>query len=132
MDELLQFVGVMSALSASTEAITQQMKKRFKWYQIVDNSQEGTAHSQGIRHVNIHLVAGMNGFVLAALAQVHPLQLVGLEPVWSQALPPWLANTCDYTVAGVLVSYGGPMFHELLGSLRAYKTNLRPAVPAAK
>lgn len=133
MDEFIQFVGVMSALSASTEAITQQMKKRMKWLQVVDDSQEETAHQKGIRHVNIHLVAGMNGFILAAIAQVHPLQLIGLEPAWAGVLPGWMSNMCDYAVAGVLVSYGGPVFHEVLGSLREYKTNLRmgPIAPKA-
>lgn len=127
MDEMIQFLAVMSALSASTQTITLQIRKRIQRLQYTplegENSEE-QERRKDIHQVNIHLVAGAVGAALAWLAQVHPLQLLGLSPVWSH-LPSWLADSLDYLTAGVLVSFGGPFFHELLGSLREYKKTLR-------
>jgi hypothetical protein len=127
MDEMIHFLGVMTALSASTQTITMQLRKRFQFLQFTPKEGEEEKEQKkrkDIHQVNIHLVAGAVGGVLAWLGQVHPLQLMQIHPVWSD-LSPWLSNSIDYFVAGVLVSYGGPFFHELLGSLREYKQTLR-------
>ena len=135
MDEFIRFLGVMSALSASATTMTAQLKKRYRWLQFDDPqggiALEQEAHliewKQGKFHANIHLVCGLNGFILAALANIHPLSYLDLHPFWTTMPAKWLADLIDYITAGVLVAYGGPWFHEVLGILREYKQSLRGA-----
>jgi hypothetical protein len=132
MDDLLLFLGIMSALSASAETMTTQMRRRFDLFKIEHQKEidelEQVLHTKKISktHANIHLLCGLNGAVLAALGNIHPLSFLRLEPLWAN-LQPWLANSIDFAVAGVLVAYGGPWFHEVLGILREYKKSLRGA-----
>ncbi|KEO82273.1 hypothetical protein [Tumebacillus flagellatus] len=132
MDDLLMFLGVMSALSASAQTMTQQMRRRFKVFRLEHSKEfdeleeELKKHKIGKLHCNIHLLCGVNGAVLAACANIHPLSFLKLEPLWTN-LQPWLSNLIDFSVAGVLVAYGGPWFHEVLGILREYKKSLRGA-----
>lgn len=145
MDEFVRFLGVMSALSASAQTMTYQLRKRFNWLRLDEEDADGlpvagqepeavqksVARSrllkikQGKLHANVHLVCGVNGFLLATAANIHPLQLLGLHPIWAHARPPMLAHGLDFVCAGVLVAYGGPWFHEVLGILREYKKSLR-------
>lgn len=132
MDEMLRFLGVMSALSASSQTMTLQLKKRLRWLKFDepqgDNDKVDHAlvsYKKGKFHANVHLVCGINGAVLAALGNIHPLALLGLTPIWANAESEVLASLLDYTSAGVLVAYGGPWFHEFLGILREYKKSLR-------
>ncbi|MFD2170954.1 hypothetical protein [Tumebacillus lipolyticus] len=129
MDDLLRFLGVMSALSASAQTMTQQLRKRFNWLVATPGDQELKGQlmtvSEGTVHANVHLVCGVNGALLAALGNIHPLSYLGLTPIWTLANSAWIANTMDYLCAGVLVAYGGPWFHEILGILREYKQSLR-------
>lgn len=130
MDDLLMFLGVMSALSASAETMTQQLKRRFDLFRTshkeLADLEEAIQKKVGKKAANLHLLCGINGALLAAFANIHPLALLRLEPLWAQ-LQPWMANLIDYSVAGVLVAYGGPWFHEVLGILREYKKSLRGA-----
>ncbi|PWK06983.1 hypothetical protein [Tumebacillus permanentifrigoris] len=132
MDDLLMFLGIMSALSASAETMTTQMRRRFNLFKLEHKKEieelEEALHTKklGKMHANIHLLCGLNGALLAALGNIHPLSMLRLEPLWSN-LQPWLASSIDFAVAGVLVAYGGPWFHEVLGILREYKKSLRGA-----
>lgn len=126
----MQFLAVMAALSAGAQAITQQMKKRLIFLHLQakakpNDSKWDEMYEEALRRVNIHFLSGANGAVLAGLAQVHPLQMLKLTPIWSGATPSWIASGIDYASAGVLVAYGGPWFHDLLGVLGAYKTQLK-------
>ncbi|KUO95528.1 hypothetical protein [Ferroacidibacillus organovorans] len=136
MDELWQFLAVMAALSTGSQAITQQMKKRIVFLHLQakakpNDSKWDELYEDALRKLNVQLLSGVNGTALAALAQVHPLQILKLTPSWTTWGPPWLGNTFDYLSAGVLVAYGGPWFHDLLGILREYKVQLRN-LPVAK
>ena len=108
------------------------MRRRFKLFmnehqkEFEELEEELKKHKVGKIHCNVHLLCGVNGAMLAAFANVHPLSLLKLEPLW-MSLQPWLANLIDFGVAGVLVAYGGPWFHEFLGILREYKKSLRGA-----
>ena len=133
MDDLLSFLGIMAALSASSQAITQQMKKRIVFLHLQakakpDENVFDFLYEEALRRANLHVLAGVNGTVLAALVQVHPLQMLKLHPIWAQS-PPIVANSLDYLSAGVIVAYGGPFFHDLLGVLRAYKTQTKAMAP---
>ncbi|ARU62169.1 hypothetical protein CBW65_15030 [Tumebacillus avium] len=129
MDDLLRFLGVMSALSASAQTMTQQLRRRLRWFEAKPCDQELDGQlltlAEGKLHANVHLVCGVNGFLLAALGNIHPLSYLGLTPIWAMANSPWISYTLDYICAGVLVAYGGPWFHEVLGILREYKKSLR-------
>ena len=136
MDDLIQFLAVMAALSTGAQAITQQMKKRIIFLHLQAKAKPNEnkfdeMYEEALRRVNIHVLAGLNGAVLAGLAQVHPLQMLKLTPVWS-GTSAWVANGLDYASAGILVAYGGPWFHDLLGVLRAYKTQLKTLPPPTK
>jgi hypothetical protein len=129
MDDWIQFLAVMAALSTGAQAVTQQMKQRItvlrkRALAEPNDSPLDALYEDALRNVNIHFLAGINGAVLAAIAQVHPLEMLKLTPIWEQG-PAWLANGLDYTSAGVIVAYGGPWFHDLLGILQAYKAQLR-------
>jgi hypothetical protein len=132
MDEMIRFLGVMSALSASAQTMTHQMRKRFGFFAVGksqgdEDDVEFVAFKEGKIHANVHLICGVNGMILAAMANIHPLSYLGLTPIWSFAKTPWIVNGMDYLCAGVLVAYGGPWFHEVLGILREYKKSLRGA-----
>jgi hypothetical protein len=132
MDDLLRFLGVMSALSASAQTMTHQMRKRLGFFKVTksqgdDEDVELLVMSEGKLHANVHLACGVNGMILASMANIHPLSYLGLTPVWALSKTPWIANGTDYLCAGVLVAYGGPWFHEVLGILREYKKSLRGA-----
>ncbi len=133
MDDLIQFLAVMAALSTGAQAITQQMKKRIIFLHLQAKAKPNEnkfdeMYEEALRRVNIHVLAGVNGAVLAGLAQVHPLQMLKLTPIWAGSSG-IVANGLDYASAGVLVAYGGPWFHDLLGVLRAYKTQLKTVPP---
>lgn len=137
MDDLLQFLAVMAALSAGSQAVTQQMKKRLTILHLSAKAKPNDSvwdemYEEALRRVNIHLLAGVNGAVLAGLTQVHPLQMMNLRPIWSSLPQVWVANVLDYSFAGVLVAYGGPWFHDALGILRAYKLQTKAVVVAQK
>jgi hypothetical protein len=133
VDEFIRFLGVMSALSASATTMTTQLKKRYRWLQFDDPQGKTLLEEdgkllkwkQGKFHANIHLVCGLNGFILAALANIHPLSYLDLQPFWTALPQQWLINLIDYLTAGVMVAYGGPWFHEVLGILREHKQSLR-------
>ncbi|ASS75988.1 hypothetical protein CIG75_14135 [Tumebacillus algifaecis] len=129
MDDVLRFLGVMAALSASAQTMTQQLRKRLNWLNTKrtdeDSGNELIRVAEGKLHANVHLVCGVNGFILAALGNIHPLSYLGLQPIWAQSNLPLLTNLIDYLCAGVLVAYGGPWFHEVLGIVREYKKSLR-------
>lgn len=127
---MIQFLAIMAALSTGAQAVTQQMKKRIVFLHMQakakpNDSKFDEVYEEALRRVNIHFLAGVNGTVLAAVAQVHPLQMLKLNPIWANTTPPVVSNTLDYAAAGVLVAYGGPWFHDLLGVLREYKVQLR-------
>lgn len=129
MDELMQFVAVMAAVSTGAQAITQQMKKRIHFLHlqakaIPNDSKWDEIYEDALRKVNIHFLAGVNGTVLAGVAQIHPLEMLKLAPIWTNMQPTWIGDGLDYVSAGVLVAYGGPWFHDFLGLLRAYKVQL--------
>ncbi|MCY0892893.1 MAG: hypothetical protein OWR52_05250 [Acidibacillus sp.] len=129
MDELMQFVAVMAAVSTGAQAITQQMKKRLHFLHLQakaepNDSKWDELYEDALRNVNIHFLAGLNGTVLAGVAQIHPLEMLKLTPIWANISPEWVGDGMDYLSAGVLVAYGGPWFHDLLGLLRAYKIQL--------
>ena len=137
MDELMQFLAVMAALSAGAQAITQQMKKRISILHLNAKAKPNDSvwdemYEEALRRVNIHLLAGINGAVLAGVAQVHPLQMLKLRPIWSSLQPEWVGSLLDYGFAGVLVAYGGPWFHDALGLLRTYKTQVKAIQSAPK
>jgi hypothetical protein len=128
MDELLHFVGVMAALSASAQTMTHQLRKRMnvlRFHEKQGDEQELIAIKRGKVHANVHFACGVNGVILAALANIHPLSYLGLTPIWKYSPLPWVANGMDYICSGVLVAYGGPWFHEVFGILREYKKSLR-------
>ena len=128
MDELLRFLGVMAALSASAQTMTLQMRKRMKIFKLKENDGDDielVAFKRGKVHANVHLACGVNGAILAAVGNIHPLSYLGLTPIWALSNTPWITNGMDYVCAGVLVAYGGPWFHEVLGILREYKKSLR-------
>lgn len=125
----MEFMAVMAAVSAGAQAITQQMKKRLNFLHlqaksIPNDSKWDELYEDALRRVNIHFLAGVNGSVLAGLAQIHPLEMLNLTPIWSNIEPAWIGDAFDYLSAGVLVAYGGPWFHDFLGLLRAYKQQL--------
>ncbi len=142
MDELLRFVGVMSALSASAQTMTHQLRNRFFWLRMTEDTtgtedvkEDGKEELKRdgklveVKHgklvANVHFVCGINGALLAAMANIHPLAYLGMNPIWYHASSPLVRNGVDYLVAGVLVAYGGPWFHEALGIMREYKKSLR-------
>jgi len=135
VDDLMQFLAIMAALSTGAQAVTQQMKKRIVFLHMQakakpNDSKWDEVYEETLRRVNIQFLAGVNGTALAALAQVHPLQLLKMNPIWSGSTPPIVSNSLDYVSAGVLVAYGGPWFHDLLGLLREYKVQLRGVAKA--
>ncbi len=137
MDELLQFLAVMAALSAGAQAVTQQMKKRIAILHLSakakpNDSKWDEVYEEALRRVNIQFLAGVNGAVLAGLAQVHPLQMLKMQPIWGSLQPSWAASLFDYAFAGVLVAYGGPWFHDALGAVRVFKMQAKTIAPPPK
>jgi hypothetical protein len=134
MDDLLRFLGVMSALSASATTMTGQLKRRFQFLQFDNPSEKALMEEdgklvelkEGKFHANVHLICGLNGAILAAIGDIHPLSFLQIQPIWHYG-PQGIANFLDYVTAGIMVAYGGPWFHEMLGVLRAYKQSLRGA-----
>lgn len=128
VDDLLRFLGVMAALSASAQTMTLQVRRRMNWLRFKEGDGDDielVAFKRGKVHANVHLACGVNGAILAAVANIHPLSYLGLTPIWAYSQLPLLTNAMDYVCAGVLVAYGGPWFHEVLGILREYKKSLR-------
>ena len=155
MEEWIRFLCVMSAISVSSQTVTEQMKKRFLWLRLQSKSKHNKSkhkphslnqaapqsHSDEplpehiwdeTREKNVQLLSGINGTLLAFMGQIHPLQLLGIQPLWSTIQPKELADLMDYITAGILVSYGGPWFNELLDVVRFYKTSLKNQVISKK
>ncbi|UOF89115.1 hypothetical protein LSG31_14445 [Fodinisporobacter ferrooxydans] len=133
MDEWIRFLGVMSALSVSAQTVTEQLKKRISFLKlqrsgddpILNMAEHIVQKKEMIRHSNVQFISGVNGTLLAWMGQIHPLQLLGITPLWSTLQPQELADVLDYVTAGVLVSYGGPWFNEMLDAIRFYKQTLK-------
>ena len=104
------FLTMMAALSASVQTLVEHVvKKRWSWL----DTTNGDAHGKdNRRQTTVHLISFAMGGALAWTTGLEPLALLGAAG--SGVIVNSLAS-------GVLVSYGGSLFDEGLGALRAFK-----------
>ncbi len=112
------FLTIMAALSAAAQTLVENLlKKHWEWL-------NEPKTKDNLRQAAVHVIAGSVGGLLALTTNLHPLQYLGIATtaMWANAL-----------AAGVLVSYGGSLFDEGLGAIRAYKKaqGSLQALPAA-
>ena len=104
------FLTLMAALSASVQTLVEHVvKKRWSW---LDTTNGGGHGKDNRRQTTVHLISFAMGGALAWTTGLEPLALLGAAG--SGVIVNSLAS-------GVLVSYGGSLFDEGLGALRAFK-----------
>ena len=100
------FLTIMAALSASSQTLVEHViKKHLPWL-------NEPKQKDNWRQTAIHVLAGGVGGLLVWTSNLHPLQYLGLTAA---------GLGFNALAAGVLVSYGGSLFDEGLGAIRAYK-----------
>jgi hypothetical protein len=104
------FLTMMAALSASVQTLVEHLvKKRWSWL----DTAKGEAHGKdNRRQTTIHLVSFALGGALAWTTGLEPLALLGVAGS---------GVVVNSLASGVLVSYGGSLFDEGLGAIRAFK-----------
>lgn len=108
MSDPTGFLTMMAALSAATQTFVEYaLKKPFDLFDKV----EPEPGAEKWRHFRVHLLVAVVGATMAYAAGLEPLTALG-----AQRGP--LANAA---VAGVLVSYSGGLFDEVLGAVREFK-----------
>jgi hypothetical protein len=103
------FFTVMAALSASVQTFVEHViKKHVLW---LDDPKNGK-RMEGLRHTVVHAIAFGVGGALAWSTGIAPLAYLGVTTA---------GMTGNVLVAGLLVSFGGSLFDEGLGAIRAFK-----------
>ena len=103
------FLTMMAALSASVQTLVEHVvKKRWAW--LDDQKPDKTQDNR--RQTVIHTISFAFGGVMAWTTGLEPLAFLGV------AGGGLLMNS---VASGVLVSFGGSLFDEGLGALRAFK-----------
>ena len=104
------FLTMMAALSASVQTLVEHVvKKRWSWL----DTTNGDAHGKdNRRQTTVHLISFAMGGALAWTTGLEPLALLGAAGS---------GVVVNSLASGVLVSYGGSLFDEGLGALRAFK-----------
>lgn len=116
MQDLMEFMIVFTALSASSQAVTEQIKRRTHWLDQPCRS----PGDENRRQMAVHILAALVGAVLAYFTGVNLFDFVNVKPVWQGWGAPWEA-VLNSASAGMLVAYGGPLFDEVLGAVREVK-----------
>lgn len=107
MPDPTAFLTAMAALSAATQTFVEHViKQRWNW---LDEAKPGTIDKR--RHLVVHALAFLVGGGLALSVGFEPLKYLDV-----QRGP--LANAL---MAGLLVSFGGSLFDEMLGAVRGFK-----------
>ncbi len=102
------FLTMMAALSASVQTLVEHLvKKRFTWLDTVNRN-----GSENRRQTTVHLISFAMGGALAWTTGLEPLALLGVAGS---------GVVVNSLASGVLVSYGGSLFDEGLGAIRAFK-----------
>ena len=104
------FLTMMAALSASVQTLVEHLvKKRWLWL----DTASGEAHGKdNRRQTTVHLISFAMGGALAWTTGLEPLALLGVAGS---------GVVVNSLASGVLVSYGGSLFDEGLGAIRAFK-----------
>ena len=99
---------MMAALSASVQTLVEHLvKKRFTWLDTVNRNGK-----ENRRQTTVHLISFAMGGALAWTTGLEPLALLGVAGS---------GVVVNSLASGVLVSYGGSLFDEGLGAIRAFK-----------
>ena len=107
MSDPTAFLTTMAALSAATQTFVEHViKQRWTW---LDQATQGTSDKR--RHLTVHLLAFAVGAVLAWSVGLEPLTTLNVQ---HGPIP-------NALTAGLLVSFGGSLFDEALGAVRAFK-----------
>ncbi len=102
------FLTMMAALSASVQTLVEHLvKKRFTWLDTVNRNGK-----ENRRQTTVHLISFAMGGALAWTTGLEPLALLGVAGS---------GVVVNSLASGVLVSYGGSLFDEGLGAIRAFK-----------
>lgn len=99
----------MSALSTAVQTFADHIiKKRISW---LDTATPENPGNESRRQGMIHLASFLVGFALALSAGIMPLSYLGLPH----------GPTVNSLAAGLLVSFGGSFFNEVLGTVHEFK-----------
>lgn len=118
MDRWQQFFVIMAALSTASQTLTEHLIKK-RWALQLDVPKTDLVQ-EARRESLIHLISGLFGALLAWTTGLHPLYVLGSKPLSLFNLFP-SSDLFEYTLTGVLVSYGGSFFNEVVGVLREFK-----------
>jgi hypothetical protein len=113
-----QFLLAMGALSTASQKLTDHViKGRFV-------NELGTPNNDPVlesrRQTWIHLIAGLFGVLLCVAAKIDPIEALKGNSIAAGGLDDQLV--IHYVMAGVLVSFGGSFFNDLLGLVREFKS----------
>lgn len=109
MTDATVFVTLMAALSTAVQTFVDHgVKKRIRW---LDTPTPDDPVNENRRQTTIHLLSFLVGAALAWSLELRPLSYLG----GSEGLAD------NVLAAGLLVSFGGSFFNELLGLVREYK-----------
>ena len=108
MSDAATFLTVMAALSAAVQTFVDHViKRRVSWL----DAENKNAEREKWRHTSIHAISFVVGFALAWSLGVNPLTYLGVSrnPMFG------------FLLAGLLVSFGGGFFNDVLGAVREFK-----------
>ncbi|HVT11918.1 MAG TPA: hypothetical protein VHE55_06600 [Fimbriimonadaceae bacterium] len=117
----------MAALSASAQTVTEQLVKKRLTVQL-GTPTVGKAEDR--RQLVIHIISGAVGALLAASIGLHPFK--DLVPSGTST-PVTQSPLLEYILIGVLVSFGGGFFNDILdvmNSFTAAQRQLKAQLPA--
>ena len=103
------FLTAMAALSTATQTLVDHIfKKRFTW---LDKETPDDSKNESSRFTAIHSVSFLVGGGLCYSISLDPLHYLDVDQ----------NHLVNALCAGVLVSFGGSLFNEILGAVREFK-----------
>ncbi|HWA83989.1 MAG TPA: hypothetical protein VG820_11165 [Fimbriimonadaceae bacterium] len=128
MEAWQQFFVVMAALSASAQTVTEQL---FKKRLTVQLGTPTVGKAEDRRQLIIHVISGVVGALLAYSVGLHPFK--DLIPKDVAAPPIAQIPFLEYILVGILVSFGGGFFNDILSVMQTFtnaQKQLQTQLPA--
>jgi hypothetical protein len=121
MNDVTGFLTIMSTLSASAQQLTEHLVKTRSFSKLDTpippvNPRDPDPPAERARQTKVHLVCAVFGAGLTGLAQLQPLRKLGADLSWMGG--PFLQGLGECVLCGILVSYGGSVFNELLDAVK--------------
>ena len=114
MEQWQQFFTAMAALSAASQAFTENITKKVPFL----STQQADPQKEDARTTWIHLLCGLVGALMAYGTNFHPFSNITDAKSLFHGASEWV----EYPVIGIMIAYGGSFFNDALDVLKSFSS----------